>query len=112
MRGDLGAGHRDFFDVVAFTHFEDDHVCGALSFFWLEHASKYQAAGRIKIAELWVPAWAITVTKKELCKDGNFPELTRFGGRFTAWVSSRLLYRCSGCCGDAFMVHRVLVSQG
>ncbi|MES2177964.1 MAG: hypothetical protein V4550_08845 [Gemmatimonadota bacterium] len=71
LRADLKAAGRDRFDVVAFTHFDDDHVCGAASFFWLEHASKYQGDGRIKIDELWVPAWAITETKEDLCEDGK-----------------------------------------
>lgn len=71
LRADLKAAGRDFFDVVAFTHFDDDHACAAASFFWLEHSAKYQGAGRIKINELWVPAWAITETKEELCEDGK-----------------------------------------
>ncbi len=46
----------DYFDVVAFTHADDDHVHGAEDFFYLEHAKKYQDDERIKIKELWVPA--------------------------------------------------------
>lgn len=71
LRADLEAHGRDSYDVVAFTHFDDDHVCGASSFFWFEHASKYQGKGRIKIDELWVPAFAITETKEDLCEDGK-----------------------------------------
>lgn len=71
LRADLKTAERNSFDVVAFTHFDDDHVCGAASFFWLEYASKYQGVGRIKIDELWVPAWAITETKEDLCEDGK-----------------------------------------
>jgi len=44
------------FDVVAFTHADDDHIHGAIDFFYLDHAKKYQSDGRYKIAELWVPA--------------------------------------------------------
>lgn len=44
------------FDVVAFTHADDDHVHGASDFFYLEHAKKYQGDDRIKMKELWVPA--------------------------------------------------------
>lgn len=44
------------FDVVAFTHADKDHIEGSTEFFELEHAKKYQGDGRIKIAELWVPA--------------------------------------------------------
>ena len=60
LREDLRAARRDGFDVVAFTHLDDDHIHGASEFFWLEHAAKYQGEGRAKIAELWVPAAAIT----------------------------------------------------
>ncbi len=47
---------RDYFDVVAFTHRDSDHVMGAEEFFWLEHAKEYQGEDRIKIKEIWVPA--------------------------------------------------------
>lgn len=47
---------RDYFDVVAFTHRDADHVQGAEEFFWLEHADKYKGDDRIKIKEIWVPA--------------------------------------------------------
>ena len=60
LRRDLEGAGRDSYDVVAFTHLDDDHVCGAADFFYLEHAAKYQGGKRIKIDELWVPAAAIT----------------------------------------------------
>lgn len=59
LREDLQAADRDHFDVVAITHLDLDHVQGCSSFFWLEHAKKYQGEGRIKINELWVPAAVI-----------------------------------------------------
>jgi hypothetical protein len=59
LKTDLRAVKRDYFDVVCFTHLDDDHCCGSGDFFWLEHALKYQGEGRIKIRELWVPAAAI-----------------------------------------------------
>lgn len=59
LKADLRAAGRDAFEVVCFTHLDDDHCCGAGDFFWLEHALKYQGEGRIKIKELWVPAAAI-----------------------------------------------------
>lgn len=71
LRRDLTDASRDYFDVVAFTHFDDDHVCGASAFFELEHAEKYQGKGRIKIREMWVPAWAITESSNDLCEDGK-----------------------------------------
>ncbi len=59
LREDLVSTKRDYYDVVAFTHLDDDHIRGASEFFRLEHAAKYQGAGRIRIEELWVPAAAI-----------------------------------------------------
>lgn len=59
LKADLRKANRDYYDVVCFTHLDDDHCCGAGDFFWLEHALKYQGPGRTKIRELWVPAAAI-----------------------------------------------------
>src|SRR2546428_10414631 len=56
LRQELVEVERDSFDVVGFTHLDDDHICGCSEFFYLEHAAKYQSDDRIKIAELWVPA--------------------------------------------------------
>jgi hypothetical protein len=59
VRDDIGWPERKQIDVVAFTHLDDDHIHGASEFFHLDHAAKYQTAGRVKIKELWVPAAAI-----------------------------------------------------
>jgi hypothetical protein len=59
LKADLRAADRDYFNVVCFTHLDDDHCCGSGDFFWLDHAARYQGEGRIKIKELWVPAAAI-----------------------------------------------------
>lgn len=56
LRADLEAAQRDYFDVVAFTHGDEDHIENSTEFFELEHADKYKGDGRIKIKELWVPA--------------------------------------------------------
>jgi len=56
LKSDLKMANRDNFDVVAFTHADNDHIEGSTEFFYLEHAEKYQDKGRIKIDELWVPA--------------------------------------------------------
>lgn len=66
LRDDLKNANRDYYDVVAFTHLDRDHICGSSDFFYLEHAAKYQGEGRIKIQELWVPAAAIV---EEGCED-------------------------------------------
>ena len=56
LKEDLKAVGRDYFDVVAFTHADLDHIQGSTEFFELQYAKKYQGDGRIKIRELWVPA--------------------------------------------------------
>jgi hypothetical protein len=56
LREELKAAGRNDFDVVAFTHADDDHIAGSTEFFELEHAEKYKGKDRIKIKELWVPA--------------------------------------------------------
>ena len=54
LRSDMRVAKRDFYDVVAFTHLDTDHFCGATEFFELRHAAKYQGKERIKIQEhLW-----------------------------------------------------------
>jgi hypothetical protein len=59
LREDLKKAAREYYDVVAFTHLDNDHICKASEFFFLDHAQKYQGEGRIKINELWVPAAAV-----------------------------------------------------
>ncbi|MFD1187985.1 hypothetical protein [Pontibacter rugosus] len=66
LRADLKNANRDYYDVVAFTHLDEDHTCGASSFFELLHAEKYQGGNRIKIKELWVPA---AVLLEQGCED-------------------------------------------
>jgi len=56
LKEELDSAGRDYFDVVAFTHADADHIQGSTEFFELQHAAKYQGAGRIKIKQLWVPA--------------------------------------------------------
>lgn len=58
LRKDLGSDTESL-DVVAFTHLDSDHTKGSTEFFHLDHATKYQGEGRLKIGELWVPAAAI-----------------------------------------------------
>lgn len=71
LRKDLDSAGRDEYDVVAFTHLDDDHVCGASEFFELRHAPKYMGNGRVKIKELWVPAFAITESRDDLLEDAR-----------------------------------------
>jgi hypothetical protein len=60
LREDLEEAERNYFDVVAVSHLDEDHFKGFSEFFWLEHAKKYQSDDRIKINTLWVPAAIIT----------------------------------------------------
>ncbi len=64
LRDDLKSNRRDYFDVVTFTHLDEDHTKGSTEFFYLEHDKKYQTGDRIKIEEMWVPA-AVIVEDEE-----------------------------------------------
>jgi hypothetical protein len=66
-----GLDGRTAFDVVAFTHADDDHVCGAAEFFFLEHSAAYQGGNRIHIKELWVPAAFIIESRNDLGADAQ-----------------------------------------
>jgi hypothetical protein len=59
LRADLKAAGRTDFDMVGFSHLDDDHIHGASDFFWLDHDKKFQTAGRISIKTMWVPAAVI-----------------------------------------------------
>ena len=71
IRDRLDALGRDHVDVLALTHLDQDHIRGVSDFFFLEHARKYQGRGRVRIADLWVPAAAITESKETLTDDGR-----------------------------------------
>lgn len=62
---------RDYYDVVSFSHLDKDHFAGASEFFYLEHAKKYQGAGRIYINEMWVPAATILESRWEQSTEGR-----------------------------------------
>jgi len=71
LRDKLGSAGRTAFDVVAFTHADDDHIHGASRFFSLTHAHAYQGEGRIGIGELWVPAAFIVESSDALCAEAR-----------------------------------------
>ena len=56
LRQDLDEAGKAHFDIVAFTHLDEDHYKGVSDFFYLEHAAKYQDEDRVRIEELWAPA--------------------------------------------------------
>ena len=62
LKKELNDAGRNYFDVVAFTHSDKDHIENSTDFFELRHAAKYQGNGRIKINTLWVPAAMIVET--------------------------------------------------
>ena len=45
LRNDLRSAGRDYFDVGAFTHLDDDHIHGFSDFFWLEFAARRTGYG-------------------------------------------------------------------
>jgi len=67
LHKELNEAKINYFDVVAFTHLDEDHYKGASDFFWFRHAKKYQGDDRIKINTLWVPA--AVITEKDLEKE-------------------------------------------
>lgn len=70
LRKELKEAKRDYFDVVAFTHADLDHIQGSTDFFELEYAEKYRGNGRIKMRELWMPAaMLLEKTDQEHLKD-------------------------------------------
>lgn len=62
LKGELNEAKRDYFDILAFTHGDKDHIANSTEFFELWHADKYQGKGRVEIKELWVPAAMILET--------------------------------------------------
>ena len=56
LPAELNTDVENDFDVVAFTHADEDHVTGFSEYFFLEHDTKYQKGNRKKIKDIWVPA--------------------------------------------------------
>jgi hypothetical protein len=56
LRDYMEARDRDTFEIVGFTHGDNDHTKGSEAFFHFDRFSSLQGNGRFKIAELWVPA--------------------------------------------------------
>ncbi|WP_243302210.1 hypothetical protein [Geothrix oryzisoli] len=72
LRKELKDVGRDYFDVVAFTHGDDDHIANSTEFFELTHADKYKGGDRIKIRELWVPAAMVLETAENHQQQAEF----------------------------------------
>ena len=56
LQKELLDAKKKFFDVVAFTHGDGDHISGSTDFFEPGTPRKYQGGDRVPIPELWVPA--------------------------------------------------------
>lgn len=56
LKNILKEDKKNSFEVVAFTHADEDHIERSTEFFYFDHIKKYQDNERIKIDELWVPA--------------------------------------------------------
>ena len=76
---ELKSAGRDYFDMVAFTHADTDHICGCSDFFELQHAAIYQGGDRIKIRELWLPAGILLDSVSRDQKSDEFAILRREG---------------------------------
>ncbi|HXT84319.1 MAG TPA: hypothetical protein VN704_08315, partial [Verrucomicrobiae bacterium] len=63
---ELNKSVKGDYDVVAFTHADEDHVNGFSKYFYLQHDSKYQDEGRKKIVDLWVPAAVLLQSDSEI----------------------------------------------
>lgn len=59
LKNDLNVAGLSGYEVVAFTHLDDDHIHGSTAFFYLRHHKDYQDGDRAKIETLWVPAAVI-----------------------------------------------------
>lgn len=71
LRSKLKKADRDSFDVVAFTHGDDDHIHGSTEFFYLKHSKNHQGKDRIGIDELWVPAAMVVDTDEDIIEEAK-----------------------------------------
>jgi hypothetical protein len=67
LREDMESAGKDSYEILAITHLDDDHTCKADTFFYLDHAKKYQSEERFKVDVLWIPAGVITESRNGLC---------------------------------------------
>ena len=58
----LDSKSRDYFDIVAFSHRDQDHVEGAEKYFQMKHAPDNNDYGTVEIRELWIPSYFIIET--------------------------------------------------
>lgn len=71
LRDDLDEHERNHFEVVAFTHLDQDHYQGASEFFHLDYAAMYQDGNRVEMREMWIPAGFLL---EQLTQGASTPE--------------------------------------
>ena len=101
LRDDLDADGCNEYEVVAFTHLDNDHICGASSFFHFDHDKAHQGDDRARMKTLWVPAAAIVEEglkgEAKLIQDearyrlkrGENVRVFSRPGRLVAWLTSQ-----------------------
>lgn len=90
FKEDIGWPKRDYVDVLAFTHGDNDHVKRAAELFWLEHAVKYQGDDRVKFKQMWVPPALIVEEGSEddtriIRAEARYRFLNKEGKAVTSW---------------------------
>jgi hypothetical protein len=65
LREYMKGRRKDTFEIVAFTHGDNDHTKGSDSFFHFDRFPSLQGDGRLKIKELWVPAAMVVERNSE-----------------------------------------------
>lgn len=65
LRSELKGSGKNYFDVVAFTHGDLDHIQGSTDFFHLEHDKKKQGGDRKFAKEMWFPAAMLLVEPED-----------------------------------------------
>lgn len=79
---ELNKSVKGDYDVVCFTHADEDHTKGFSEYFHLWHAEKYQKGDRKKIKDLWVPAAVVLETNL----DGDEVRILRQEARYRLTV--------------------------
>lgn len=78
LPAELNGRIKGDFDVVCFTHADEDHIYRMSEYFYLEHDPKFQKGDRKKIKELWVPAAVILDKEAKNDDDKNLQNEARF----------------------------------
>jgi hypothetical protein len=66
LREDMADAGKSKYEILAITHLDNDHTCKAETYFFFDHAAKYQGKGRFPFDTLYVPAGVITESRNGL----------------------------------------------